>query len=124
MTRPTVLATHGADPPVPGMPAETWQQLSAHSAQLPGAGRGRPTRKDHPVAQPSTGGHWPEPWPQLPVMRETPHYSLPVQLWPTGQQNEDMETDSGGMEAPSATTHTGAHPSSGGFIQKRRVSEC
>ena len=45
MTRPTVLATHGADPPVPGMPAETWQQLSAHSAQLPGAGRGRPTRK-------------------------------------------------------------------------------
>ena len=57
MTRPTALATHGADPPVSGMPAETWRQLRSHcSAQLPGAGRGRPTRKDHPVAQPSTGG--------------------------------------------------------------------
>ena len=57
MIRPSAMVAHGLEPPVTGMTAATWQTLRKQcSSHLPGAGRGRPTRRDHPVAQPSTGG--------------------------------------------------------------------
>eukprot|EP00435_Cladocopium_sp_Y103_P060721 s29_g22.t1 len=57
LTNPSVIVGHGASAAPKHMPSQAWQALRDELVlRLPAASRGKGIRKDHPVAQPSTGG--------------------------------------------------------------------